>query len=276
MPTGQFTIGDLAFTFGGSLKELARCQEIIREINQAEYRLKKASGSDQVKVIYDQDLEGEQGTFDKMRLRAYDDSQNYTLDIGTTDNNPLGIYVGYDQNIEVYDRETGETWEITPEGDEIGKPSQTGKRPSQSRQQAKSTSPRGGSRYGQQFKSARQSSVAGKPDGSRRSEAAERMAARDGVDAEEALKVLVKQASVHPDQNLAGETTVGKSEEPLDQKIRDFAKLCDRDGEYIERVKVVQNFESASDLPVGRLEETLHLILSEERLRRKERGMRNR
>jgi len=126
MPTGHFTIGDLSFSFEGDLKELAHCQEIIREIQRAEQRLRRAAGAQEVRLIYDRDLEGERGTFDKMRLRAYDGSTNYTLDIGVTDNNPLGIYVGYDQNIEAYDREQGKTWEIDPEGNRVETSAQQG------------------------------------------------------------------------------------------------------------------------------------------------------
>jgi hypothetical protein len=91
MPTGHYTIGDLSFSFEGDLTELAHCQEIIREIQRAEQRLRRAAGSQEVFLIYDRDLEGERGTFDKMRLRAYDDATNYTLDLGVTDNNPLGV-----------------------------------------------------------------------------------------------------------------------------------------------------------------------------------------
>lgn len=119
MPTGHFTIGDLSFSFEGNLQELAHCQEIMREIRRAERRLRRAADSERVVLIYDRNLEGERGTFDKMRLRTYDNTHNYTLDVGVTDNNPLGIYVGYDQNIEVYNRETGETWQIDPEGNRL-------------------------------------------------------------------------------------------------------------------------------------------------------------
>lgn len=119
MPNGHFHIGDLSFSFEGTLKELAEVQSLMREFRRAEGRLKTASGSDRVVVVYDDELEGEQGTFDKMRLRAYDDTCNYTLDIGNTDNNPLGIYVGFDQNIEVWDREQEARYEITPEGDKV-------------------------------------------------------------------------------------------------------------------------------------------------------------
>lgn len=118
---GHYQIGDLTFTVEGDLKELAHCQEIIREIRRAEYRLQKAAGSDSVYLIYDQDLEGDRGTFDKMRLRTYgDNDHSYTLDIGSTDNNPLGIYVGRDQNVQVYDYDQGAVVaEITPEGKRI-------------------------------------------------------------------------------------------------------------------------------------------------------------
>lgn len=122
---GHFTIGDLNFSFDGDLKELAHCQEIIREIRQAEYRLQRVADSDKVYLIYDQDLEGERGTFDKMRLRCYDDEHTYTLDIGVTDTNPLGIYVGHDQNVRVYHRERGESWEVDDDGNRVSEQGDT-------------------------------------------------------------------------------------------------------------------------------------------------------
>lgn len=129
MPTGKFQIGDLEFSYDGDLEELAHCQEIIREIRQAEYRLQRAASAEKVHLIYDRGLQGDHGTFDKMRLRSYDGPRNYTIDIGVTDNNPLGIYVGYDENIKVYDRETEDRWEIDPDGNRVGggpSPSSTG------------------------------------------------------------------------------------------------------------------------------------------------------
>ena len=123
---GHYRIGDLNFTIEATLKELAHCRQIIREIRKAEYRLQQASDSDNVYLIYDQDLEGERGTFDKMRLRAYNDDHSFTLDIGSTDNNPLGIYVGSDQNVQVYDYDQGAVVaEITPDGTRIDAGSQS-------------------------------------------------------------------------------------------------------------------------------------------------------
>lgn len=120
MPTGHFTIGDLSFSFEGDLRELAHCQEIMREIRQSEGRLKKASGVKSVVLVYDQDLEGERGTFDKMRLRAYDEEKNYTLDIGQTDTNPLGIYVASGQPIDVWHREKEEGYLLSPDENRSG------------------------------------------------------------------------------------------------------------------------------------------------------------
>jgi len=117
--TGHYQIGDLQFEVEGDLKELAHCQEIIREIKKAERDLKQVAGSKYINLIYDQDLEGEQGTFDKMRLRAYNNGRSYDLDIGHTDKNPLGIYVGYDENIRVYDYDEEESWHLTREGDRV-------------------------------------------------------------------------------------------------------------------------------------------------------------
>jgi hypothetical protein len=57
--------------------------------------------------------------FDKIRLRAYALPLIYTIDVGETDGNPFGMYVGWQEPIQVYNRETGETRQIES-GDENG------------------------------------------------------------------------------------------------------------------------------------------------------------
>lgn len=129
---GHFTIGDLSFSFDGDLKELAHCQEIIREIRNAEYDLRSYSGADDVYLVYDDDLEGERGTFDKMRLRAYGNGKSYTIDLGVTDTNPLGIYVGYDTPIDVYDYDRESRSQI-PRGEDDDSGAQDGDRDDEGR-----------------------------------------------------------------------------------------------------------------------------------------------
>lgn len=250
MPTGHFTIGDLSFSFEGDLKELAHCQKIIREIQRAEQRLRRASGSQEVFLIYNQDLEGERGTFDKMRLRAYDDAKNYTLDIGVTDNNPLGIYVGYDQNIEVYDRERGDVWQIDPEGnrvessdgqDEMPEPEEQPPSPSQT-----------------------QSAAAEAPLAS----ASSAQEAPPRAEIERAAEALRARVSGYPSEQLVGETTIPGG--PLADKLKGFARYCGRDEGYLHRVLDAVGVSAVGELAVGQVGDVIDMIKDEEVLRQNE------
>ena len=250
MPTGHFEIGDLSFTFDGSLRELAHCQEIIREIERAERRLRRASGADQVVMIYDQDLEGERGTFDKMRLRAYDDEHNYTLDLGVTDTNPLGIYVGYDQNIEVYDRDTGETWQITPEGDRV----EADEGQSEGGPQGEPTA-RGAD-------SPRPRSASAGPEGPASSEGPSR------AEIDRAAELLLSRARQHPSEQRVGDTTIPDG--PLGEKVIGFATYCGRDEGYLNRVLDVKDVSAVEALTVGQVPGVLAMIKDEKTLRQNE------
>lgn len=117
--TGHFNIADLSFSFEADLKEIAHCQEIIREIREAEYDLQSVSGAEKVYLVYNRDLEGERGTFDKMRLRAYDGEKSYTIDLGVTDTNPLGIFVAHDAEIDVYHYDREERWSLDRDGNRV-------------------------------------------------------------------------------------------------------------------------------------------------------------
>jgi len=243
MPTGHFQIGDLSFSFDGTLKELAHCQEIVREIDRAEQRLRRASGVERVVVIYDQDLEGERGTFDKMRLRAYDDDNNYTLDLGVTDTNPLGVYVGYDQNIEVYNRDSGDTWQITPDGDRV---------------EADENGPEVADREDASTREPRQ-----RPAEPVSSEGPSR------AEIERAAEVLQNRVRQHPPEQRVGETTIPDG--PLGAKITGFAAYCGRDDGYLRRVLDVKGVSTVDALTVGQVPDVLAMIKDEETLRQNER-----
>ncbi|WP_263785574.1 hypothetical protein [Salinibacter grassmerensis] len=251
MPTGHFAIGDLSFSFEGSLEELAHCQEIVREIERAEHRLRRASGAEEVVVIYDQDLEGERGTFDKMRLRAYDDEHNYTLDLGVTDTNPLGIYVGYDQNIEVYNRDTGETWQITPEGD-----------PVKSDEDGSGADPR-------EEPTARDADTSRRPSSS--STRSTEPASSEGpsqAEIDRAAEVLVNRVRQQPPEQRVGDTTIPDG--PLGEKLIGFATYCGRGEGYLNRVLDVKSVSAVDALTVGQVPDVLAMIKDEETLRQNE------
>jgi hypothetical protein len=269
MPTGHFTIGDLSFSFEGDLKELAHCQEIIREIQRAEQRLRRAAGAQEVRLIYDRDLEGERGTFDKMRLRAYDGSTNYTLDIGVTDNNPLGIYVGYDQNIEAYDREQGKTWEIDPEGNRVETSAQQGPSRGDADAGAQQT----------ETSSAESSPAAASPSGpeaaassspssaqTERTPQAEQGASRAEI--ERAATALQARVQGHSSDQLVGETTIPDG--PLADKLRGFVQYAGRDEGYLSRVLDAMSAPSVERLTVGQVDDAIEMIKDEEVLRQNE------
>ena len=248
MPTGHFTIGDLSFSFEGDLKDLAHCQKIIREIQRAEQRLRRASGSQEVFLIYNQDLEGERGTFDKMRLRAYDDAKNYTLDIGVTDNNPLGIYVGYDQNIEVYERERGEVWQIDPEGNRIESSEGQGEMPEPEETATQQAPP---------------TDQESEPPASA---SAQEAPARAEI--ERAAEALRTRVGGHPPEQLVGETTI--SDGPLADKLKGFAQYCGRDEGYLHRVLDAVGVSAMGELAVGQVGDVIDMIKDEEVLRQNE------
>ena len=269
MPTGHFTIGDLSFSFEGDLKELAHCQEIIREIQRAEQRLRRAAGAKEVRLIYDRDLEGERGTFDKMRLRAYDGSTNYTLDIGVTDNNPLGIYVGYDQNIEAYDREQGRTWEIDPEGNRVETSAEQG--PSRGDADAgaqrteaspRESSPAAASPSGPEAAASSSPSSAQ----AERTPQAEQGASRAKI--ERAATALQARVQGHPSDQLVGETTIPDG--PLADKLRGFVQYAGRDEGYLSRVLDAMSVPSVERLTVGQVDDAIEMIKDEEVLRQNE------
>jgi hypothetical protein len=248
MPTGHFTIGDLSFSFEGDLKDLAHCQKIIREIQRAEQRLRRASGSQEVFLIYNQDLEGERGTFDKMRLRAYDDAKNYTLDIGVTDNNPLGIYVGYDQNIEVYERERGEVWQIDPEGNRVESSEGQGEMPEPEETATQQAPP---------------TDQESEPPASA---SAQEAPARAEI--ERAAEALRTRVGGHPPEQLVGETTIPDG--PLADKLKGFAQYCGRDEGYLHRVLDAVGVSAMGELAVGQVGDVIDMIKDEEVLRQNE------
>jgi hypothetical protein len=268
MPTGHFTIGDLSFSFEGDLKELAHCQEIIREIQRAEQRLRRAAGAKEVRLIYDRDLEGERGTFDKMRLRAYDGSTNYTLDIGVTDNNPLGIYVGYDQNIEAYDREQGRTWEIDPEGNRVETSAEQG--PSRGdadagAQRTEASPPESSPAVSPADPEAAASSSPSSAQ-EQRTPQAEQGASRAEI--ERAATALQARVQGHPSDQLVGETTIPDG--PLADKLRGFVQYAGRDEGYLSRVLDAMGVSSVERLTVGQVDDAIEMIKDEEVLRQNE------
>jgi len=234
MPTGHFSIGDLSFSYEGSLKELAHCQRIQREISRAERRLRRASGSDRVVLIYDTGLEGERGTFDKLRLRAYDSDCNYTLDIGNTDENPFGVYVGGADNITVYNRtEEREEHEITPDGEKV----QLGG---------------SGVREGSRSSSGESASEAGSSE----------------IDPQKVASTVQALLSQKPESQALSETILDDG--PAPEKIRTLASLFGRDEDYVRRVAGAIGFQSLEEITVGTAEAVVECLSDPNELQSRE------
>lgn len=113
---GNFTLADLTVQLEGSLEELVRAQSVEREFDRACRKLRVASGSDDVHIRIDDDLETDDGRkFSKIRLRAYSgEDEVYTIDVGKTEDNLFGAYVDYDAPVQLYNRETEEETELRP------------------------------------------------------------------------------------------------------------------------------------------------------------------
>jgi len=113
--TGIFQLADLTVQAEGSMEELVEAQGVEREFSRACRKIREAAGDADVQILLDKDLESEEGRkFSKIRLRAYANGKNYTIDCGSTDENILGVYVPWEAPVEVYDRETEEVEEVYP------------------------------------------------------------------------------------------------------------------------------------------------------------------
>ena len=265
MPTGHFQIGDLSFSYEGSVEELAQCQSVMREFRQAEHRLKMAAGSDKVYLIYDQDLQGDSGAFDKLRLRSYDDEHNYTMDIWSTSENPLGIFPGLkdDKNIHVYHRKSGENWEITPDGDVVGKSRTSPKAREAGRETSSSEKDTRGSPT-KNHEDQRQGSTGETRSESRGNGTRSGRAAGWSDDPNERARTIIKKAEVHPDDNTVGETEITSGE--LAEEIRWYAKACSRGDQYMTQVLKYFGVETVEELTIGDVRETFRLIHSKKKL----------
>jgi hypothetical protein len=113
--TGIYQLADLTIEVEGSIEELVDVQGVEREFSRACRKIRKAAGEEDVQILLDKDLESDEGRkFSKIRLRAYANGKNYTIDCGSTEDNILGVYVPWDAPVEVYDRESETVEEAHP------------------------------------------------------------------------------------------------------------------------------------------------------------------
>jgi len=113
--TGIFQLADLTIQVEGSMEELVEAQGVEREFSRACRKIRKAANDADVQILLDKNLQSDEGReFSKIRLRAYANGKNYTIDCGSTDENILGVYVPWEAPVEVYDRETETVKEVKP------------------------------------------------------------------------------------------------------------------------------------------------------------------
>lgn len=273
MPTGHFQIGDLSFSFEGSFEELARVQSVMREFREAEDRLTEAADTDKVYLINDANIQGDRGTFDKLRLRTYGEDRIYSMDLGETDNNPLGYFPGLkdNKNIQVYERETEETWEITPDGTVVGKNGTGTRRDADGNGSSPSRKERGaGKAAGRERPQQRRKGHAGQQGSgpSRKRSQTPPTDSRESQDPNDRAATVLKQAEVHPDNQQVGNTEITTG--PLADEVRWYAKSCNRGTEYMARVLDRFGADAVEELRIGDLRGAFLLLHSEERLRKAE------
>jgi hypothetical protein len=251
---GSYQIADLEVTLSGSMKELALAQNVEREFRRACRRLRTQSGADEVFFRVDTELEGENGTFHKFRLRAYapNSPEVYTIDCGITDENPLGIYVGWNAPIEIYNRETEQVRTIDPETGEVtegrGAPKEdTGPASNPSGDAAASSTRQNGHESEKMYDTGGQ-----------------------GPRPEQAAQALVQKAKdvANPDELTESVTLPGG--DALESKVKGLLQYCDRDQGYLARCLDVIGVQSAGHVAIAELPDLVELIVSEETLRQNE------
>lgn len=259
---GSFQIADLQVSLDASMKELAEAQGVEREFRRACRRLRTQSGADEVFFRVDTGLEGPNGTFHKFRLRAYAPNapEVYTIDCGITDENPLGIYVGWNAPIEIYNRETEQVRTIDPETGEVTEGRQNGPSQSQPGSQSQSAANPSGT---PEASSTRQN-------GSRQKHDSEEMYDSGQPSAEEAARKLAQTARQQYEPGvLAGEAQLA-SGDLLSQKLRKLVSYAGRDNGYQTRVLDALGVGGFDEVAVGQLGDVTQMIVDEETLRENE------
>lgn len=259
---GSFELADLHITLDGSMKELAQAQGVEREFRRACRRLRTQSGADHVFFRVDTGLEGDNGTFHKFRLRAYapDSPEVYTIDCGMTDENPFGIYVGWNAPIEIYNRETEQVRTIDPETGEVAEG-----RGQSGQQDQPASNPSG-------TPAASSTKQNGRPDDQHESEKLYDQSGQPETSGqptpEQAASSLVGKAQKHPDDTLAGKAQVNGT--TLDQKLKGLAEYCGREGGYVARVLDALQLQSFGQVAVGQVETVAQMLLHEDVLQENE------
>jgi len=264
---GSYQIADLEVTIDGSMKELAKAQNVEREFRRACRRLRTQSGADEAFFRVDTELEGENGTFHKFRLRAYAPNapEVYTIDCGITDENPLGVYVGWNAPIEIYNRETQQVRTIDPKTGEVTE-----------------------GRDGQQQESTSAANPSGTPEASAsqqrntqqrtRHESEEMYDANAGSTAgtngkpspEQAARQLAETVRQQYEPSvLAGEAQLA-SGDLLSQKLRGLVEYAGRDHGYQARVLDALGVGGFDEVAVGQLGDVTQMIVDEDTLRENE------
>jgi len=250
---GSYQIADLEVTLSGSIKELALAQNVEREFRRACRRLRTQSGADEVFFRVDTELEGENGTFHKFRLRSYapNSPEVYTIDCGITDENPLGIYVGWNAPIEIYNRETEQVRTIDPETGEV-----TEGRGGPQQDTGSASNPSGDAAASSTRQNAHESEKMYDTNG------------QTGPTPEPVANQLLEKAQGHPDDTPVREVTVEGTS--LTKKLVGLAQFLDHGNGYLSRVRDAVGVTDLGDVPMGQLREVVLMIVDEGALKENE------
>lgn len=262
---GSFELADLQIILDGSIKELAQAQGVEREFRRACRRLRAQSGADEVFFRVDTGLEGQNGTFHKFRLRAYapNSPEIYTIDCGITDENPLGIYVGWNAPIEIYNRETEQVRTIDPETGEVSEGRGNGTQQSGDQQNEAASNP---SSDGRASSTRQNGQTGGRPQ--HESQKVYDQSSQSAPTKEQAADALVAEAQKHPEDTLAFGCQVNGT--MLDEKLKGLAEYCGRDHGYMARVLDALQLQSLGQVAVGQVQTVANMMLDEEVLRENE------
>lgn len=233
---GSYQLADLNITVDGNTTQLVKAQQAEREFERACETLRDVSGAEEVLIRTDH-IEPKNGgpEFDQVRLRAYDfdADKHYTIDVGTTDNNPFGMYPRTDDGVKVWDWDAQEQSVIDPETGEVR--DESGSNPS------------------------------GDERGSATRQKHESEALYDGLS--EAGRALLQKVNASED-TLAKDVTVDGT--PLPDKMESFARYTERDAEYLKRMADALGVQEFQALAVGRLEDFVRMVEDEEFLQENE------
>lgn len=248
---GSYQLADLHITVEGNTTQLVRAQQTEREFERACETLREVSGADDVLIRSDH-VEPKNGgpEFDQIRLRAYrpDESKHYTIDVGTTDNNPFGMYPRVDDGIKVWDWDAQEQHIFDPETGEITEGRDSGS--SQSAPNPSGDAEASASR--QQHESEKVYDTSG----------------QSQPTPNPAANQLLEKVGGHPDDTLVRDVEIEGTS--LTKKLVGLAEYLDHGNGYLSRVRDAAGVTDLGDVAMGQIREVVFMIVDEQALEENE------